>query len=107
MAAPTGHHAWVTGKPLNWFEDANGTGYNAEIDAVLRDLGAMGYFDNHIAYLWIEGRRTELHRLRASRSPELFERMQFIAGILRRERDRVEEFLRALEAERSKRSDQP
>jgi hypothetical protein len=80
----------------NWFEDVNGTGYNAEIDAVLKDLVAMNYFENHIAYLWVEGRRTELGRLRESKPPELFERLKFIASVLRRERDRVDAFLTAL-----------
>jgi hypothetical protein len=91
----------MIGRALEWFEDANGTGYNAEIDSLIFELNAMGYFANVIAYLWVEGRRTELHRLRTSQSPELFERMQFIAGILRQERDRVEEALRAFEAERT------
>jgi hypothetical protein len=96
----------VTGEPLEWFEDANGTGYNAAIDDLIRDLNAMRYFENAVAYLWVEGRRMELHRLRTAQSVELFERMQFIAGILRQERDRVEQSLRSLEAERSQRADQ-
>jgi hypothetical protein len=79
-----------------WFDDENGTGYNAEIDELLRDLTAIGYWENHIAYLWVEGRRTEIYRLRTTANPELFERLNFIASMLRRERDRVRDWLDGL-----------
>jgi hypothetical protein len=72
-----------------WSDDSNGTGFNPEIDDLIRELVELDYWDTAIAGLWLQGRRMELLRLRTSGSRELEGRLRFFAAVLRGELDRV------------------
>ena len=56
---------------------------------MIRALADVGYWENQLASLWLQGRVTEVYRLRAERSPEEQGRLEFFASVLRLELDRV------------------
>ena len=56
---------------------------------MIRALADVGYWENQLASLWLQGRVTEVYRLRAEHSPEEQGRLAFFASVLRLELDRV------------------
>jgi len=82
---------WDRPERVDVLHDAMGYGefFTPEIGGLIRELADLGYWDNHIASLWLQGRVSEMYRLRAEASPEDQERLAFFAAVLRHELDRV------------------